>query len=177
MAAMPICVTPMDMKRVLSAGENVLVDLKIRDGEELQTRLVMVKECVYQPRTGLLSHVDLYEISLQDAIRVDVPLAFTGEAEGVVVGGVLSPLLRSLEVSCLPERIPHEIAVDCTGLKIGGMIYVRDIPIPEEIEVLTDESAAVVTVTEPGALAERAVVEEREEEAAEAETAEEGSEK
>ena len=92
---------------------------------------------------------------------MDVPLVFTGQPEGVVLGGTLSPLLRSLEVSCLPEQIPHEIEVDCSSLRIGGMIYVRDIRLPEEIHVLVDPSAAVVTVTEPGGGAEQpAVVEE-----------------
>jgi large subunit ribosomal protein L25 len=153
--SLPIAVSPKDMKRVMTAGDNVLVDLRITDGEEAQSKLVMVKECVHHPTTERLWHVDLYEVSLQDAIRVDVPLAFTGDPEGVVLGGTLSPLLRSLEVSCLPEQIPHEIEVDCSALRIGGMIYVRDIHVPEEIHVVTDASAAVVTVMEPGGRAER----------------------
>jgi large subunit ribosomal protein L25 len=168
MASLPIELAPMDMRRVLAAGDNVLVDLKIRGGEQVESKLVMVKECAYHPRTDRLWHVDLYEVSLQEAIRVDVPLVFTGQPEGVVLGGTLSPLLRSLEVSCLPEQIPHEIEVDCSSLRIGGMIYLRDIRLPEEIHVLTDSSAAIVTVTEPGGRAEPAAAPEEEAPAEEA---------
>jgi large subunit ribosomal protein L25 len=160
--SLSVAVSPKDMKRVMTAGDNVLVDLRITDGEEAQTKLVMVKECVHHPTTERLWHVDLYEVSLQEAIRVDVPLAFTGDPEGVVLGGTLSPLLRSLEVSCLPEQIPHEIEVDCSALRIGGMIYVKDIHVPEDLNVLTDSAAAVVTVMEPGGRAERPAVAEEE---------------
>jgi large subunit ribosomal protein L25 len=136
------------MRRVLAAGDNVLVDLRVKDGEALQTKLVMVKTCEYQPATGRLRHVDLYEVSLEEAIRVDVPIVLTGQAEGVTQGGMLSQLMRTLEISCLPEQIPQQIEADCTGLKIGGTLHVRDLRLPSELHVITEPGAAVATVME-----------------------------
>lgn len=142
-----LALVPKDLRKILASGENVLVDLRIRDGKEIQSSIAMVKECDLDPLTDRPRHVDLYEISLEEAIRVEVPLAFVGEPKGVTMGGTLSPLLWSLEVSCLPEQVPHEIQVDCAGLNVGDLLYARDLVIPEGVRVLTDPSTAVVTVT------------------------------
>jgi large subunit ribosomal protein L25 len=82
---MPISVESKEMKQVLSSGENVLVDLKIEIGKKRDKRLVMVKEYALHPLTDRLWHVDLYEVSLKEAIKVEVPINFTGEAEGVKI--------------------------------------------------------------------------------------------
>jgi large subunit ribosomal protein L25 len=142
-----LALKPKDLRQVLASGENILVNLLIKEGEGVQTRIAMVKEYELDPLSNAPRHVDLYEISLEEAIRVEVPLQFIGEPMGVTMGGTLSPLLWSLEVSCLPERVPHEIQVDCTRLNIGELLYARDLAVPEGVKVLTDPSTAVVTVT------------------------------
>lgn len=142
-----LALEPKDLRKMLASGGNVLLDLQVRDGNELQTKIAMVKACDLDPLTDRPRHVDLYEISLQEAIKVDVPLSFVGEPRGVSMGGTLSPLLWSLEVSCLPEQVPHEIVVDCSGLKIGEILYARDLSLPHGVRMLTDPSTAVVTVT------------------------------
>lgn len=149
MESTPIAVDPMDVRRILSSGENVIVELKIRDGHEVQNRLVMVKDYSVHPVRGRLWHADLYEISLEEAIRVEVPIRLTGTPEGALYGGILSPLLRTLEISCLPEQIPEHIDVDCSALGVGDTLHVSDLRLPAEIEVITDPSTALVTVSAP----------------------------
>jgi large subunit ribosomal protein L25 len=161
---MPISVESKEMKQVLSSGENVLVDLKIEIGKKRDKRLVMVKEYALHPLTDRLWHVDLYEVSLKEAIKVEVPINFTGEAEGVKIGGILNPLLRTIEVSCLPEQIPEQIEVDCTALNIGDTLHVSDLSIASDIEVINDASTAVVTVSPPEVEEVEVVEEELEEE-------------
>jgi large subunit ribosomal protein L25 len=163
---LPISLDLREVKQVLASGENVLVDLKIQGGKKKRdNRLVMVKSFDVHPVTDRLRHVDLYEVSLEETIRVEVPINLTGDAQGVKMGGILSPLIRALEISCLPEQIPEHIEVDCSALDIGDTIHVSDLSIPEEIQVLTDLSTAVVTVSPPEA-EEVAVAVEAEEEAA-----------
>ena len=174
MAPVTISLAPMEMKRVMAFGENVLVNLSIRDGEEVQSRLVMLKDYDIHPRTERLWHVDLYEISLEEAIKVDVPIVLKGQPVGVVMGGMLSPLLRALEISCLPEQIPSQIEVDCSALRIGDTLHVSDLSLPEGIHLITDPSTAVVTVME--AAVEAAPKAEAAEEGEEAAGAEEASE-
>jgi large subunit ribosomal protein L25 len=149
MDSTPVAVDPLDVRRILSSGENVIVELKIRDGQEVHSRLVMVKDYTVHPVKGRLWHADLYEISLEEAIRVEVPIHLTGTPEGALYGGILSPLLRTLEISCLPEQIPEHIEVDCSSMKVGDTLHVSDLRLPAEISVITDPSTAVVTVSAP----------------------------
>lgn len=144
---MALALKPKELKRVLAAGDNVLVNLVIKEEEKAHNRIAMVKQCDLDPLKSVPRHVDLYEISLEETIRVEVPLQFVGEPRGVSLGGTLSPLVWSIEVSCLPEKVPHEIQVDCTRLHIGDLLYARDLVMPEGVKLLTDPSTAVVTVT------------------------------
>ena len=65
------------------------------------------------------------------------------------MGGVLEPLIRDLEVTCLPLVIPDAIEVDVSALEIGGAIHVSELTIPEGVEVQVDASATVVHVVAP----------------------------
>ena len=99
----------------------------------------------------------------------DLYIALTGDPEGVKYGGILSPLLRALEISCLPDQIPESFEVDCSSLNIGDTIHVSDISVPEGIRIRTDPSIAVATISAP----EAEEVEEPEEEEVEEAPAEE----
>lgn len=149
MKPMHVALDPLQVKRVLSSGENILMDLKIRGGGKARKRVVMVKDYQLHPVKDQLWHVDLYEISLKEAIEVEVPLVFTGEPEGVTEGGILSPLIRTLVVSCMPEQIPENVEVECSSMKIGDTLHVTDLELPSELQVRTDPSTAVVTVSPP----------------------------
>jgi large subunit ribosomal protein L25 len=152
-----VALYPLEVKRALSHGENILMDLTIRDGGEVQKRLAMVKDYQIHPVKNELRHVDLYEISLKEAIEVSVALLFTGQPQGVTQGGTLSPLIRTIEVSCMPEQIPESVEVDCSTLEMGDTLHVSDLKLPPEIQVRTDPSTAVVTISAPEV--EKAVVE------------------
>lgn len=154
----PVSADPMEVKRVLSSGDNVLIDLRIRDGEQVRQYLAMVKDYQVHPVKDQLWHVDFYEISLQEEIEVEVPLAFVGKPIGVKMGGLLNPLLRSLEISCLPGQLPEHLKVDCSSLQIGESLHVSDLIIPDGVRVKTDPSTPVVTILAPEA--EEAVGEE-----------------
>ena len=82
----------------------------------------------------------------------------TGQAKGVVEGGVLDHQLRELEVECLALEVPEEVAVDVSDLGIGDVIHVSDISVPDNVTLLTDIERAIVAVLAPR------VVEEVEEE-------------
>lgn len=149
MDPLPVALKPTEVRRALAAGENVLVDLKVRGGRRIQKHLVMVKTYDVHPLKDALWHLDLYEVSLEEAIQVEVPLAFTGEAPGGKAGGILSALIRAVEISCLPEEIPEQIEVDCSELDIGDTLHVSDLHVSEEIKVITDPTTALVTVSPP----------------------------
>ena len=166
---------PLDLRPVLTSDENVIVNMTIdNDGENFK-KLVMIKDFTLHPIKNVLSHVDFYEISMDEEITLDVQIVLTGEAEGVVMGGTLNQILRSVEVSCLPGNVPDAFEVDCTPLKIGQSILVSDLEIAEGVQMLVSPDMAIVAVMPPGGGIDEEE-EEGEEEAAEGEAASEEAE-
>jgi len=130
--------------------ESVIINLKIKDDKKAKGRPCLVKEIQYHPVREEIIHVDFNEISLTDAIKVNVPIQVKGEAIGVKQeGGSLEHLLWEIEVECLPTNIPKDIQVDITALKMGDAIHVKDIVFPQGVKPLTDQGAIVLHVAAP----------------------------
>jgi large subunit ribosomal protein L25 len=175
-----------DLEKLIKtgAGENVLIDLAIETDKSTLSHTAMLKEIQLDPVKQTILHVDLYEISMDKKIQVEVPITLTGTALGVSEeGGILQQVSRTLEISCLPNNIPDAFELDVTDLKIGDSLHVSDLKIPQDIEVLVEEELTVATVVPPTKVEEiePEVPEEEEEEEREevegeavAETEEEG---
>lgn len=123
----------------------VVLDLMIQNGETSH-RSAMIKELQTHPVTGAFLHADFYEISMERKIRVRIPVVTTGKSKGVEKGGLLQIVRHEIEILCLPGRIPEKITLDISGLDIGDSIHVREIPIPEDIEIPADVDFTVLTV-------------------------------
>ena len=104
-----------DLERQLAPLEGShLIRLKHADGTdaELHERMVLLRETQRHPVTGRVLHADFYEVDLTERLIVSVPLHFTGKAVGVVAGGIMQPVLREIEVECLPTEIPEFVEID-----------------------------------------------------------------
>ena len=130
--------------------ESVIINLKIKDDKKAKGRPCLVKEIQYDPVREDIIHVDFNEISLTEAIKVNVPVQVKGEAIGVKQeGGSLEHLLWEIEVECLPTNIPKEIQIDVTALKMGDAIHVKDMVFPAGVKPLADPIAVVLHVVAP----------------------------
>jgi large subunit ribosomal protein L25 len=129
---------------------------------DIHERVVLLREMQQHPVTGVLLHADFLEVDLTERLAVMVSLHFVGKAAGVVAGGILQPILRSIEVECLPTEIPEFIEVDVSPLGIHEAIHIADLKLPEAVTPLADPTQTVVTVLPP-------TVEEKKPEAAAAE--------
>ena len=145
--------------------------LRFKSGaDSLDGRLVLIKNVQYHPVTHAVAHIDFYEVDVTRKITVMVGLHFVGRAEGVVHGGVLQPIVRELEVECLPMDIPAGIEVDVSPLEIGHALKAGDIALPPDVVNHTPD-LTLVSVLAPTV---STLAEEEGEEAAEtAEAAEE----
>lgn len=146
----PIAVTvnSLEMLKLMGtgAGENVLINLSV-DGDDQQSRTVILKEVQRDPVRGGALHADFLEISMERKIKVQVPLRFVGEAVGVKIkGGLLEQHLREINVECLPVAIPSYIQVDVSHLDLGHAIHVRELSVGEGVRVLEDPARPVVGV-------------------------------
>jgi len=127
-----------------TAGLNTLFSL--RGDARVEGRTVLVKELQREPLKGTVVHVDLFEVNLQETIRVSVPIRTVGTALGVGLGGLLEHVMREIELDCLPTAIPDEIVVDVTDLDIGDTIHVSKLDIPDAVEMHLSGDLPVVSV-------------------------------
>jgi large subunit ribosomal protein L25 len=119
-----------------------------KDGE-LHDRMVLVREIQRHPVTADVLHADFYEVDLTERLTVSVPLHFIGKAAGVVAGGILQPVMREVQVECLPTEIPEFLEVDVSALGIHEAVHMGELHLPEGVTPVGDQSQPVVTVLPP----------------------------
>jgi large subunit ribosomal protein L25 len=137
-----------------TAGRNAIIDLEIAG--ESEARPVVLRGIQRNPVTSELIHIDLFQISLTERLRAEVPLIIVGEAPAVQIhGGVLLQALDHIPVEALPADIPSQIEVDVSLLEeLGSAVHVRDLPIPDNVEVLAEGDLLVAKVEAPRIAAE-----------------------
>ncbi|HEY2988972.1 MAG TPA: 50S ribosomal protein L25 [Candidatus Binatia bacterium] len=115
----------------------------------LADKVALVKELQFHPVTGEVIHADFYEVDLTARIQVKVPLHFIGKAAGVVRGGILQPVVREVEVECLPMDIPEFFNVEVSELDIGDSLHVTELSMPEGVTAVSEPDLTLVTVVPP----------------------------
>lgn len=156
--SIPLQVETSLLERLISTvGRNALITLKV-DGA-MEPRLAMIRDIQRDPLTGSLLHVGFFQIEVTHKVRAEIPLIFLGEAPAAKSPrAMLIQNLTSLHVEGLPTDLPRRIEVDLSLLEeLNQAIHVREIPMDDRLEVLTDPDEVVVHVVET-----RAPVEEEE---------------
>jgi large subunit ribosomal protein L25 len=124
--AVEIAVDPKVLMRILhsESGVNTLIGLQFDGGD---TR-VLVKEYQLDPITHKLLHTDFYQVAMDKALTVTVPIVLKGEARGVKQqGGIVDFVNREIEIEVLPGDIPENITVDVSELMLNQGLRVRDL--------------------------------------------------
>lgn len=130
-----------------TAGEQVMVNLQFAEGEN---KLALIRDYQVDPTRSEMLHVDFFEVSLTEKVRVSVHVTTTGEPIGVKRDkGILQNLLREIEIECLPDNIPGHIKIDISGLEIGQSSHVGDLNLGEEVKILTDSSEVLLNIIAP----------------------------
>jgi len=146
----PVTVDPKGLMRIVrsDSGVNTLITLTL-DGGSTQ---VLVKEYQLDPVTHGLLHADFYQLAMDKAIVVTVPVQIRGEAKGVKVqGGLLDFVTREIQVECLPANIPEHIDVDVSELELHGSVRLRDVATGDKWKAVTDGDTMLVHVVMPKA--------------------------
>ena len=130
------------------AGESSLIDLSIDEAKPVK---VLIQDVQKDHLSDKVTHIDFHQMKMTQKITADIKIEFVGEAPGVKEqGGILVKNVDELEVKCLPQDLVHEIKVDLAVLKnIDDIIYIKDLEIPENVEVLSSPDDPVVSITQP----------------------------
>ncbi len=131
-----------------SAGQNTILDLKIEGGDSFN---VLIHDISRDAVSDQLLHADLYRVKMDEEIRTNVPLHFTGESTAVFQdGGSLLTNLEELEIETLPAKLPANIEVDISVLDdFEKTITVADIKAPEGVEILNEQDELIAKVEPP----------------------------
>jgi large subunit ribosomal protein L25 len=158
----PISIEGRELRRALTGagGLHSILDVEI-DGKGT-THASILKEYQVDPVRGGVTHVDLQEVRLDQAITASVQVQLLGaeDAPGVREGGVLSQPLREVNVEALPLEVPEHLELDVSGMEIGGTLRISDLTAPEGATLLDDPETVVATVTAPTRVVEPELTEE-----------------
>ncbi len=159
--AVNLSVKEIDFKKVFkAAGESTLVEL-VLDGKKGVN--VLVHDVQVDPLSGRFTHIDFYQVNMDEKIETDVALDFVGDAPAVkALGGVLIRNLDEVKVQCLPKDLPHSFVIDLTQLvDFDSQIKVSDIKLPAGVEMIETLEAIVATVMRPRTEAEMSSLQEK----------------
>lgn len=136
------------LNRVLSrAGQSRLIKLSVQG--QAEPHMALARAIHREPITGNLYHVDFMAVSMTEKIKVQVQVVLVGESPAVQRGeGVLVHAINNVEIQCLPGDLINSIRVDVSALdKIDAQVVVKELKVPDGIEILASPDDMVVRVT------------------------------
>jgi large subunit ribosomal protein L25 len=147
--AQSLWVDSLAFKKIFAeAGENTVIELDIEGGKKLN---VLVHEVQTEPMSGSFSHIDFFQVRMDEKIETQIPLEFVGESPAVkALGGVLIKSMDEVEVSCLPMDLPSKIEVNLDDIKtFDDHLKVKDLKVSEKVKILSDGDTVVALVEPP----------------------------
>ena len=142
--AIPLSVDKISLNKALRTGQ-MIFEVNVED----KNQFVLVKEIQYHPVTDEIIHIDFQKVKEDEKISLEVAVRSSGEAQGVKLGGLLVQMLNSVTIKCKPAEIPEFLEIDVTDMEMNTNLFVKDITLPTDVEMLTAEDIAVVSVQEP----------------------------
>lgn len=142
----PIVADPLALRPIVYTAQTKIVKLEL-DGE--------VKDCVlkdidFHPITDKILHFDLLGLVDGHKVTVNVPFKFTGQAKGVMSGGLFRPVIQKTKVTCFPKDIPEFINIDISGLDIGKVIRLNELKEQNtNLQFAIKENPVVCTIARP----------------------------
>ena len=133
---------------------------------------VVIKDIQRHPAKNTVFHVDFLRVDAKHALITTTPLHFIGveENEAIRLGNMLNQFVVSIEISCLPQDLPHGINVDVTNLELGEHLTLTDLILPEGViitslqhEDIEAHDQTICSVSEPKLIVEEEEEEEEEE--------------
>ncbi|HEX3736576.1 MAG TPA: 50S ribosomal protein L25 [Solirubrobacterales bacterium] len=138
-------VSERDVRHVIAEGA-ALFDLSVDGGK---ARPVVIKEQQLHPVRGSLTHIDLQEVKLDEAIQAEVLIELEGtdDAPGTKAGGVLEHVTREITVEALPTAIPDKIVVDVSTMEINDTLQLGVVEAPSGVTFVVEDPEEITIAT------------------------------
>lgn len=130
---------------------NTVFSLAVNADGTSQDVTAMIRDVQIHPLSRRIIHVDFIRVSMDEEVKVTVPVVLLGTPVGVVNGGNLHQSVHALPVAAKPAVIPSKVEVDVSGLDIGDALHVRDLKLAAGVRALIDPKEALASVVAPRA--------------------------
>lgn len=112
----------------------------------------IVKDIQFHPVTEAVMHMDFLELVPGLKFKASVPVRFVGTSKGVREGGKFMAKMRNVTVLTTPEKAVDEVSADITAMELGSTIRVRDIIVPDGVEIMNTPAIPIASIEVPRAL-------------------------
>lgn len=130
------------------AGESTIIALTTGAGKPVN---VLIHDLQKDPLSDQVTHIDFFQVRMDEKIDTEVAFEFTGEAPAVKeFGGVLVRNMESLQISCLPADLPGHVTIDLSVLATyDDRITVADLSLGDKITLHVPETTVIALVSPP----------------------------
>ena len=113
-------------------------------------QLVLLHAMQLDPVTDEVLSLDFLAVDKHQKVTANVPVVLVGESTVEKLNqGKIQLVKDSVEVSALPQDLPHEIEVDLSKVtSVNDVIFVKDLTVAKNVEIVDDAQQPVVTVVE-----------------------------
>lgn len=123
---------------------------------ELDGKVQQVLLRAYQmhPFKRQVLHIDFQRVDANTEIHAKVPLHFSGAdvSPAVKLGGsLISHVATTLDVACLPSKLPAFIAVDLSQMQSGKSLHISELKLPEGVRAIVGKKSDPVVASASGA--------------------------
>ena len=126
-----------------SGGSLSLLELDEGNGDK---ELALLKDMQIDSVKDSILHLDFVQVTRGQSLETKVPLELVGESPGVKnMAGILEFHQSEILVRCRPSQLPKNLTLDISQLELGGSLQLKDIPLPEGVELLGDLDSNIVT--------------------------------
>jgi large subunit ribosomal protein L25 len=140
--------TYLEIRHLIYSPDFKIAEITVGDN----TYRALLKDSQFHPITEQLMHIDFLRLEAGVPLKVEIPIRFKGQSPGVKLGGKLLQQVRKVKVKCLPENLVSELFVDISSLELGQTTRVKNIEIPEGMELMMALQIPVASIEIPRAL-------------------------
>ncbi len=140
--------TYLEIRHLIYSPDFKIAEITVGD----TTYRALLKDTQFHPISEQLLHIDFLRLEEGVQMKVEIPVRFKGQSPGVKSGGKLLQQVRKVKIKCTPDKLVSELFVDISTLELGQTTRVKNIEVPEGIEVLMAAQIPVATIEIPRAL-------------------------
>lgn len=146
--ALQFSVSPSECRHLVYTPKFKLAEITVNG----QKHKCIVKAIQFHPVNDAVVHLDFLELVPGVAFKASVPLRFAGQSPGVKSGGKFLTKMRKVNIMTTPENVVDEVIADISSMEMGDTIRVRDIQLPEGVQITNNSAIPVATIEVPRAL-------------------------